>query len=262
MTSNDEPAFKAAQRAFARHLRAPAEFPAPTLPEDRLAVYRYAVRHNIAEFLANNYPRLKDVMTEDAWRTLVDDYLAHHPAHTAAFARLPGEFLQFLGTCQKHPDHPPFMEELAHFEWLENHLCCDERMLPDPASLDRDGDLLCEEIIVNPVHVLVTYQFPVHVIDTTFNPSDAPSRPTHLAAFRDRNFNFAVLDLNPLSRELFEAVSAPGAPPARALLADFANRLGHTSSEAVMRGGAEILSRMRERELILGTRLRTNQVAS
>ena len=262
MTASGEPAFQTAQRALARHLRNPGEYPAPALPEERLAIYRNAVRHNIAEFMANNYPRLKDVLTLDAWNTLIDDYLAHHPAHTAAFARLPGEFLDFLHSRPKSPEHPPFLEELAHFEWLENHLCCDARMLPDPATCDRAGDLLFDEIIINPVHALVTYKFPVHAIDGTFRPDEAPPHATHLVAFRDWNFHFAVLDLNPLSRELFEAVSAPKSPPAGELLANFARRLGHTSPNAVIQGGAEILARMRSRQLILGTRPRSNRVAS
>jgi hypothetical protein len=261
MTRAGEPAFQTAQRAFAAHLRNPAAHPAPSLPEERVAVYRYAVRHNIAEFMASNFPRLKDAMAAEAWQRLIDDYLAHHPARTAAFARLPGEFLDFLQTRREHPDQSPFLEELAHFEWLENHLCCDERVLPDPSTIDREGDLLCDEIIVNPIHTLVTYSFPVHVFDDTSRPDAAPPRPTHLVAFRDWNFGFAVLDLNPLSRELFEAVSAPQSPPAGKLLVDFAARLSHASPDAVIQGGAEILARMRHRQLILGTRSRTNAVA-
>jgi len=261
MTIPEEPAFQSAQRALARHLRNPSEYPAPALPEERLAIYRYAVRHNIAEFLVNNYPRLKDAMTADVWNRLVDDYLAHHAAHTAAFARLPGEFLKFLHSRRKRTDEPPFLEELAHFEWLENHLCCDERVLPEPSTCDREGDLLRDEIIVNPVHALVTYQFPVHVIDDTFRPHETPAHPTHLVAFRDWSFGFGVLDLNPLSRELFEAVSAPQSAPAGQILVDFAHRLGHASADAVIQGGTEILGRMRTRQLILGTRPRTNRVA-
>ena len=261
MTRPGEPAFQAAQRAFARHLRNPAKHAAPVFSEERVAVYRHAVRHNIAEFMASNFPRLKDAMAAEAWNGLIDDYLAHHPARTAAFARLPGEFLTFLQGRRENPDHPPFIEELAHFEWLENHLCCDERTLPEPETLDREGDLLRDEIIVNPIHALVTYRFPVHVIDDTFRPEDAPARPTHLVAFRDRNFGFAVLDLNPLSRELFEAVSAPQSLAAGEILANFAARLGHSSPDVVVQGGVEILARMRHRQLILGTRSSPDQVA-
>lgn len=260
MTRVGEPAFQTAQRALARHLRNPAEYPAPALPEERLAVYRHAVRHNIAEFLASNYPRLKDVMETSVWDALVDDYLAHHPARTAAFSRLPGEFLEFLKARGGHSTYPPYIEELAHFEWLENHLCCDERALPEPASLDLQGDLLRDEIIVNPVHALVTYRFPVHVIGDAFRPDDAPPRPTHLVAFRDWNFAFAVLDLNPVSRELLEAVMAVGAPPAGEILLEMAKRLGQLSADAVVQGGHEILTRMRTRQLILGTRTRTHRV--
>lgn len=252
----DTPAFVAAQRAFARHLRDPDNVPAPPLPAERLAVYRRAVRHNVAEFMGNNFPRVRALLTGPRWDALIDDYLANHQASAAAFARLPDEFLAYLNARGVRGDEPGCLLELSHFEWLENHLCCDERILPLDNEQVQDGDLLDDEIVINPVHMLVDYAWPVHVDHMELLSEAAPARPTHLVAFRTRDFSFAVLDLNAVSRELFMAIRENGAPPARQFLEALASRLGHATPDAVLRGGADILSRMRARELILGTRPR------
>lgn len=248
------PAFLAAQQAFARHLRDPAGHPCPThLPDARVEVYRYAVFSNIERFMGDNFPRVKEVLAPDAWRAMVRDYLVRQPATTPVFSRLPGEFLDYLQRRRQDPADPPFLYELAHFDWLENVVSVDERTIPAD-GIDPDGDLLTAPIVVNPLHRLETYRFPVQAINAEFQPREAPARATHLVAFRDRAHRYGVLDLNAVSRALFEAVRDAPARGARAILHDIAHSLGHSNPEPVLQGGLEILTRMRARELILGTR--------
>lgn len=249
-----EPAFIRAQRAFARHVRDPEHVPAPAgLPEARLAVYRYAVYHNIERFMADNFPRIKGVMPPDRWQALVRDYLVRHPATTPVFARLPAEFLAYLEHARSDPEDPPFLHELAHFDWLENFVGTDEREIVLD-GIDRDGDLLTGTIIVNPIHIVQTYRYPVHAISADFTPADPPARATHLVAFRDCADHYGVIDLNAVSRQLFLAVRDTPARNARQILADMARQLGQSNVSAVVQGGLDILTRMRRQGLILGTR--------
>jgi uncharacterized protein len=250
-----EPAFIRAQRAFARYLRDPEHAPAPAgLPAARVAVYRDAVFYNIEGFLADNFPRVKDVLPATQWDTLVRDYLLKHQATTPVFARLPGEFLAYLTHRLRPHDDPPYLYELAHFDWLENLLATDERLLP-VAGIDPLGDLLDGKIVVNPIHTLQTYRFPVHAITADYNPPVPPAKETHLVAFRDRAHRYGVLDLNVMSRQLFLAVRDSGGKTARAILTQIADELGQSDPTTVINGGLEILSRMHQRELVLGTRV-------
>lgn len=246
--------FILAQREFARHLRDPRNTPAPPgLPAERVAVYRHAVRHNIAQFMHDNFPRVRDALSEAAWNVLLDEYLREHAAYTPVFSRLPGEFLAFLEARGTAPGLPDYLQEIAHFDWLENDVGCDEAALPQ-AGIDATGDLLDGHIVVNPVHRLVTYRYPVHAVNAEYRPETPPAQATHLVAFRDREHQFGVLDLNPVAHDLFQRVRAAPERGARAALLALAQALGHTDPARVMEGGLAILERMRSRELLLGTR--------
>lgn len=250
----DEPAFLRAQRELARHLRSPDTAPPPAgLPPERLAVYRDAVFHNIDRFLSDNFARVRAVLPAERWPPLVRDYIARHRACTPVFAELPGEFLAYLRDERRDDGDPPFLRELAHFEWLENLLCCDEREV-GLEDIDPEGDLLHGEIAVNPVHRLVSYAYPVHTPEPQDIPHVPPPRPTQLLAFRAPDFRYGVLDLNPVSLELFTTVrDAPGRS-AEAILHDMARALGHPDPGVVVRGGLDILERMRRQGAILGVR--------
>ncbi|MBI2802251.1 MAG: putative DNA-binding domain-containing protein [Gammaproteobacteria bacterium] len=255
MTDGVELDFRAAQRAFSQHVRDPARYPAPNgLDARRVAVYRDAVIYNIERFMSDNFPRVKAVIEPTRWTDLVRDYLVRHRADTPAFARLPNEFLAYL-TQQRHDARdPPYLVELAHFDWLENELATDLRHI-DTTRIDPQGDLLDAPIAVNPIHVVTTYRFPVHAIDGDYAASDAPARATHIVAFRDTAHRYAFLDLNAVALELFMAVRDNPARTARAMLIDIATELGHATPAAVIQGGSDILQRMRQRELLLGTKI-------
>jgi uncharacterized protein len=240
----NEPPFIRAQRAFAQYLRDPEHAPAPPgLPAARVAIYRDAVFYNIERFLSDNFPRVKDVLPATQWDTMVRDYLLNHQATTPTFAKLPAEFLAYLTHTRRPQDDPPYLYELAHFDWLENLIATDERHLPS-SGIDPLGDLLTGEIVVNPVHSVERYRFPVHAITADYKPTTPPPQETHLVAFRDRAHHYGVLDLNANSRQLLLAVRDAG---------------GKTDEPtAVINGGLTILTRMRQRELLLGTRVSAN----
>jgi len=250
----NEPAFIRAQRAFARHLRDPNRVPAPTnLVEERIAVYRAAVYHNIERFMADNFPRVQEVLPAAHWASLVRDYLVRHSATTPVFARLPTEFLVFLEHERQAPADPPYLYELAHFDWLENFVATDEREIPT-AEANPQGDLLYGTIVVNPVHTVQTYRFPVHVYNADFHPDVPPPQASHLVAFREPGDQYGVLDLNAVSYELFLSVRDDSAHTAHEILTGMAARFRSGSVAAVIHGGLDILTRMLRRGLILGTR--------
>lgn len=247
-----EPPFVQLQHAFTRHLRDPARVPPPPgLPPSRLAVYRHAVHANLERFMRDNFPRVRELFDEDAWQALIGDYLLRHRSDTPLFAELLDEFLAYLQHERDVADDPPCLRELAHFDWLENAVAIDPTSL-DAIACRADGDLLHDALVVNPVHRLVRYVWPVHAIGPEFRPSAPPARPTWLLAFRDRAGNFGALDLNEVAVRLFERIAAPAAPAAGRILAGLAAELRHPEPAVVVRGGLELLERWRAREVILG----------
>lgn len=248
------PAFVEAQRRLARHLRDPVGEPAPPeLPEERLAVYRNAVRHNIDRFMGDNYPRVREILPPATWDSMIDDYLRQHVARTPVFARLPDEFIAFLEDWEAPGPAPAYLRELAHFDWLENAVSCDERAVPT-SGFDPAGDLLAGPLLFNPVHQLITYRYPVHAIGASYRPQEAPPQTTHLVAFRDAGHSFRVLDLNALASNLFVTLRDDPTSTARTVLLAMAEALAHPEPEAVVEGGLGILQRMHNAGLLLGTR--------
>ena len=253
-TTDDDavPAFIRCQHEFTRHLRDPGRFPAPAgLPAARLAVYSNAVYLNIERFMRDNFPRVREVFDEGDWHALVRDYIVRHRSDTALFAELLDEFLAYLDDERNNPDDPPYLRELAHFDWLENAVAIDPIRLDEIAAV-ADGDLLHDRLVINPVHQLVRYAWPVHAMGPAFRPDSAPARATQLLAFRNRAGDFGVLDLNDVAMRLFSDLSTPGTPPAATVLARLADELRHPDPAVVERGGLQLLERWQAREVILG----------
>jgi uncharacterized protein len=251
--SANEPEFLRLQHAFAAHLRDPAGTPAPGAHEERrLAIYRHAVYFNAERFLCDNYPRIRRVMPDAAWSTLVRDYLARHVATANAFVDVPREFLAYLEHERDAADDPPFLHELAHFDWLETLVGADERRI-DWTTVDPDGDLLTGVPCANPVLVLVNYRFPVHAIDENYLPTEPPEQPTRIAAFRAPDNLYGYLDLNAAAARLLERVIAGAGLSGEALIDIVASELDLPDTPALRTAGGTILARMLERGAILGT---------
>lgn len=254
MTEFDEPKFFAVQRAFTRYLRDPEHTAIPAgLSARRIDVYRHAVFANMERFMRDNFPRVRAVLEDEPWLRMVADYYRRHESQTPLFVELPLEYLAYLRDERDGADDPPYLYELAHFDWLETLLGADERRL-DWSGIDPNGDLLTGTVVLNPIHELVTYRFPVHAISADFRPQEAPAQPTHIVAFRDRNNDYGILDLNPVSARLFATLRNADGVPAEHILRDIAAELRHPDPDVVVNGGLAILKRMQARDVILGTR--------
>jgi hypothetical protein len=248
-----EPEFVRLQRAFARHLRDPARVPPPAgLEERRLAIYRYAVHANVERFLCDNYPRVCAALPAETWAALVEDYRVRHVARAHAFVDLPREFLEFLAHERAAAGDPPFLAELAHFDWLETLVGADERRL-DLTGIDPDGDLLAGVPVANPIMQLVTYRFPVHRIAPDYLPPGPPPEPTRIAAFRAPDNLYGFLDLNGPAWRLLELIVAASGRDGDAIIRQVATELGRSDPAALLPAGRGILERMRRRGALLGT---------
>jgi uncharacterized protein len=248
----DEPHFARLQRAFARHLRDPEHAPPPPgLEARRLALYRDAVYANSERFLADNFPRVRAVMDDDAWHAMVRDYLVRHVSWTAAFVELPREFLDYLARERGDEGDPPYLGELAPFDGGKT-LGGADRADPAAVSCARDADLLAGTLVLNPTLRLATYSYPVHAINADFRPAAPPATATRIAAFRDLAQCYAFLDLSPAAARLLERLQAAPQQTGRGVLESLAAELGRADLAGFVAAGSTILERMRVRGAILG----------
>lgn len=246
--------FHELQYAFTRHIRDPEHEPAPDDVEDRrMAIYRRLLFNNVCNFLAGSFPVLRKVIDDDRWQAMARDYFMHHQARTPLFPRMPQEFLDYLEHERRAHDDPPWLYELAHYEWMETATAIDPREI-DGEGIDSDIDLLEGIPALNPLANLMAYQWPVHQISPNNLPYEQPAQPTYLVIYRDPDDRVSFMEMNPVTARLVELMrSQPDT--GRNLLLQIAAELNHPNPEVVINGGADTLRTLRERNIILGCRI-------
>jgi len=246
--------FTAVQYALARHLRDPDHALAPAdVDPRRLAVYRELLYNNVERFLAGYFPVLRRILGEHAWHAMIGDYFARHRARTPLFPQMPREFLRYLDELREGRDDPPFLRELAHYEWMEAALAIDPHE-PDLERVDAGGDLLDGCPVLSPLAWPLRYAFPVHRIGPDYQPRAPGPQPTYLLLYRDAGDVVRFLELNTFSARLVELLGAADPASGRGLLERIARESGHPQPQAVIDGGAGLLADLRRRTVVLGVR--------
>lgn len=248
----DPPDFIQLQYQFTGHIRNSKRVSAPAgVADERMGVYREMVYNNVEGLIANNFPVLREITPDDRWHALVRDYFSNHEAHTPLFPKISREFLQFLENERKSPDDPPFIVELAHYEWVEATLALDARDI-QLDDVDPDGDLLTELPVLSPLTWLLTYQYPVHRIGPEYQPEQPPEQPTYLVVFRDRNYDVGFMELNPVTARLLQKIKEGVGKSGRDMLESIAAEIQHPNPEIVVNAGLNIMQRLRARDVLLG----------
>lgn len=252
---SDERRLEELQRRFAAHLRDPAQAPAPEGLEDRrLQVYRELFFNNVSGLLAGTFPVLHAILGPERWARLAREFYRDHPCHTPLFLEIPREFLEFLSD-ERAPgaDDPPFLQELAHYEWVELALGIDEQEL-DALAADPQGDLLAGVPVLSPLAWPLAYRYPVHRLSPEFQPAEPPAEPSFYVARRDRTDQVGFLHANAVTLRLVERLQQHPGLTGAAQLEALADELPQLERSAVLAGGAAALQELRAADVVLGTR--------
>lgn len=243
------------QTSFAAHIRDPQSRAAPDgIEERRMGIYRDLFFNNIKSFVSGNFPVLKTLFSDAAWTNLCRDFYREYRCQTPLFPELPREFLRYLQDHrQEREDDPPFMLELAHYEWVELALSLDEAD-HDDVEADKHGDLLNGIPVLSPLAWPLSYSYPVHRICADFQPDKAPEQPTHLLVWRQRDFTVKFMQLNDISLLLLQKMKNESHSTGLELLKTIAGAVHHPQPDVVIEGGAALLRNLRNKEVILGTR--------
>jgi hypothetical protein len=242
------------QAAFAGHIRNPAKTPPPAGIEDRrMQVYRELFFNNISSLLAGNFPVLRRLYDTSAWAQLVREFYGEHRAQTPLFPQLPAEFIRYVQEQrQGRVGDPPFLQELAHYEWVELALSLDQTDLT-AIDVDRTGSLLEGVPVLSPLAWPLSYKYPVQRISETFRPAEAPVEMTHLLVYRNRTDDVRFMLMNQVSQLLLALLREHPQLTGRQLLVVTAGKIGHPRPAAVIESGGALLYDLLQRDVVLGT---------
>lgn len=239
---------RSSQLALADYLRNPELVPAPAGVEGRrLKIYQDLIYNNIESFLSNGFPVLRSLYSDGAWRGLVRQFIDGHRCHTPYFLEISQEFLRFL--LERHrpgPEDPPFIAELAHYEWVELALSVAEEDLP-PATVAADP--MRAVVRLSPLAWVLAYSFPVHRIGADYRPSE-PGDPVYLVVYRDREDVVRFMALNAATARLLELARDNQAGTGAELLRQLAAEL-KMDPEAVVGFGSAQLADFASRTVVM-----------
>jgi hypothetical protein len=168
--------------------------------------------------------------------------------------------LQYLQEEREpHDSDPPFLLELAHYEWVELALSlADEEN--DGDDINTDGDLLNEHPVLSSLAWPLQYEFPVHQIGPEYQPESPSEAPTFIIVYRNSEDNVGFLELNAVTARLLQLLEQNDNQSGRALLEQIATEINHANPETVVQAGLSILQDLQARHIVLGTRRPAGQI--
>lgn len=256
----DQPEFQKIQHAFTAAIRSPHKNKAPTdVAPERFRIYQELFFNNIDSTLQQGFPVLHQTLNGDAWGELVRDYFENHQAQQPIFYEIPREFLDFLQNERDNDNDPPFLLELAHYEWVELALS----LSPEEISFSgvhSDGNLLSGSPVISPLAWLIQYDFPVHEISSEYQPDEPGDTPTFLIVYRDRNDIIGFMVVNPMTAELMTKLRQQPALTGRAALDEIAEQIEYPDPQSLIDGGLKILEDLRDNDIVLGVRTQSTDV--
>lgn len=180
--------FQRYQLAFTAHIRNPKLHAKPEKVVDaRMAVYRESVFNNIFESVSVCFPVCQNVLGKRKWRQLIRSFVSNHSASSPLFREIPQQFLAFLDVLSLSKTHtsnttidlPPYLKQLAHYEWIELAISSKQtgQSSAQAPGLNCPGlncpDLNCLGAVITLPNAseLLAYDYPVHQISPSFKPN-------------------------------------------------------------------------------------------
>ena len=237
--------FQRYQLAFTAHIRNPKVNKKPAQVDDaRMAVYREIVFNNILNSVTTCFPVCVQVLGENAWEKLARQFFAKHQATSPIFREIPAQFLQFLNTLK---DLPAYIQELAHYEWVELAV---NSQPTTPPKLSKTPDFLNEKPVLAPAHKLLQYDYAVHKISARHIPKT--SEKTYLLVFRNLDNKVKFIELNQITFQLLKLIDENNMTGKQALIR-LAEDIQHPDINAMVQFGLEILQDLANQQAIIGS---------
>lgn len=243
--------FSDIQHHFAAYIRNPKNNPVPVgIAEQRMAVYHELFFNNIDSFLSNNFPVIRQILSDEQWYDLTRDFFARHENSTPYFTEIPEEFLTFLAEERNNADDLPFLLELAHYEWVEMALSIAKEELPEQQV--AISDLASANIQLSPLALPLIYQYPVHQISPNFLPTEPPETVTCLVMYRDANDDIHFMHITPMTYQLLAVLQEQQTMSVDDCLSAITEQLSLSDVEAVKQAGLDVLLDLAAKQVVIG----------
>jgi len=186
---------KQQQQAFSELLRSEKSDAALShIEERRLKVYQELFFNNIESLLANGFPVIRKILGETEWKILIKAFWKTHRCQTPYFPQIGTEFVRWLQQYSL-PEALPFLRELAHYELME--VVVDTADISLPGLQGGVDDLRPETtLVLNPVSVILHYDYPVQRISLGFQPQEAGADKTRLLVYRNHQHQVKFMALS------------------------------------------------------------------
>ena len=251
--SADQPRFISKQFEFAANIRHPDNPVPDDVDDQRMAVYRELFYNNVEDFIANSYPVIREITDDDSWHAMMRDYYARHQAKTPLFPTMPQEFLDYLQNERDNSSDPPFLKELAHYEWVELALALsDESITLD--DIDPNADLMEGHPVLSPLALPLSYQYPVHQICEDYQPEKPGDVPTCIVVYRNRQDEMGFLEINTVTFRLLQLLTGNENWTGRQAVECVATELAAVDQNVIIEGGRQALESLKQTGIILGAR--------
>lgn len=236
--------------SMARHVRDPQHYaPPPGIEARRLAVYRQLFFGNLESLLSGGFPVIRASLGAKKWQALVQTFYADYRCQTPLFTEIAGEFVAFLEAGGADQDLPPWLVELAHYEWVEAALLLSDQCNP---AHDPHGDLLDGVPLLSNLAWPLAYHWPVSEIGPGHLPETTSAQPSLLLAQRKPDQKVHFSRLAPVAHALLVSLQerqCSGREHLRAL----AEAIG-VDATAILPQGLALLENLRAQGVVLGTR--------
>jgi len=239
------------QTTMGLYLRDP-EHNAPPSEMDpaRAQVYRDLVFANLSSLLSGTFPVLVKILGDEDWRSLVRIFLRDYRARTPKFGEIAQEFVEFLASEPQalvDGPWPPFMVELAHYEWVEMAL---QQSDAEPVAAGDAALLLDRPLQVSPLAWPLAYAWPVQRVGPDYQPDVLPAQPTLLLVRRAEDWGVRFSELSPLAWRLLQRIGEFPELTGLAQLQGVAVEAGQVGSSVFFEGGLGLLRQMHEERVV------------
>ncbi|HEY8097290.1 MAG TPA: putative DNA-binding domain-containing protein [Methylobacter sp.] len=241
------------QRQFLAHLRNPELQPLPIgFDQQGTALYADLLYNKFNDSLTTCFPVTHTILGENNWQQLLKDFIAQHRCSSPYYRQIPDEFIEYLQNEYRNDTAPPYLLELAHFEWVEMALAiAKEEQIATDSELITDW-LACRPMFA-PVFQLLNYAYPVQHINENCQSTTPSEQATHILGFRDANDTVQFIELNSATARLLEILHGTGYTVGEAMQ-QIARELQQPEPSILFAFGIEALTELMQQGAILGAR--------
>lgn len=196
------------QQNFMDYIKDPSRPLPDGIEARRMKIYRELFFNNLDGFISNAFPVLKSLYKEQDWLDIVQKFFATHDCRTPIFIEIAQEFLLFLQTeYQETEIDPPFMLELAHYEWLELVVAVAQDNHQQKLIEGGEPSLERIKLCVSATSQIAQYAYDVQHISPDYCPKEPSEAPQYFCIYRDLSEEVRFLQLNPLTAQVLAYLS-------------------------------------------------------